>query len=154
MVGLSSGYIESLPKPVQERVAFLSEVDSQRSELEDDFEREFKELRRKYELLYGAPFRTRSEELAAGSARPGEELQAGGAGRPPASRGARRRAPAALHVQSLWIRRRATLLPGALRCPPTRRQRARRRLRGRTCPRASPTSGSLRCARTRTSPSW
>lgn len=54
MVGTSSGYLESLPKPVQNRIEYLREVDEKRHALEEEFEAKVKALETEYTALYGA----------------------------------------------------------------------------------------------------
>lgn len=53
MVGTSSGYIESLPEPIQNRIEYLREIDGKRSDLEDEFEEKMKALEDEYTALYG-----------------------------------------------------------------------------------------------------
>jgi len=52
LVGKSSGYLESLPQQVQDRVAVLQKLNTERTSLEDRFQKEVAELQRKYEALY------------------------------------------------------------------------------------------------------
>ncbi|GAB4823465.1 hypothetical protein N2152v2_010511 [Parachlorella kessleri] len=52
LVGASSGYIESLPKPVQRRIAFISDIEDERNELEDQYLEERRALEQKYAKLY------------------------------------------------------------------------------------------------------
>ena len=53
LVGSSSGYIESLPKPVQRRIDFIRDIEDERSELEDQYLEEKRALEQKYAKLYG-----------------------------------------------------------------------------------------------------
>eukprot|EP00158_Paraphelidium_tribonemae_P002900 Partr_v1_DN25769_c0_g1_i1_m74702 putative Nucleosome assembly protein len=67
LVGKSSGYVESLPAPVQKRIAALENVQSECRDLTREFHREVLELEKKYELLY-APLYGKRADIAAGSA--------------------------------------------------------------------------------------
>lgn len=51
MVGQSSGYIESLPEPIQKRIAYLNEIDEKVELLSEQYEEEVRELAKKYEQL-------------------------------------------------------------------------------------------------------
>lgn len=59
LVGTSSGYLESLPVPVQNRIEFLRELDASRAELEDEFDEEM----RKLEAAYTAKFAPLDRQL-------------------------------------------------------------------------------------------
>jgi len=72
LAGKSSGYFESLPKQVQERVKALKFLHSQRLKLEKDFNKELQELEKKYESLY-QPLIDRRQDIVSGSAEPKPE---------------------------------------------------------------------------------
>lgn len=59
-MGTSSGYIESLPKPVQRRIEYLRGVEEERNELEEQFQEERRALEQKYAKLYGGWWRWRA----------------------------------------------------------------------------------------------
>jgi len=69
LIGRSSGYLESLPKPVQERVKALKHLHSERVKLEKQFEKELQDLEKKYESLY-QPFTNRRFEIITGASEP------------------------------------------------------------------------------------
>lgn len=53
MMGKSSGFIDTLPRQVRARIEFLRELQEKHDDLFDDFNKEMKALREKYEALYG-----------------------------------------------------------------------------------------------------
>jgi nucleosome assembly protein 1-like 1 len=55
LVGSSSGYIESLPKPVQRRIEYVRGIEEERGELEEQYLAERRVLEQKYAKLYGEP---------------------------------------------------------------------------------------------------
>jgi len=72
LVGTSSGYFESLPKQVQQRVKALKFLHSQRTELEKKFNQELLELEKKYEALY-QPLIERRSDIVSGASEPKPE---------------------------------------------------------------------------------
>lgn len=54
MIGKPSGYIETLPKPLRNRIAYLGELQDQHDELEEKLHEEQVALHRKYEALWSA----------------------------------------------------------------------------------------------------
>jgi len=72
LVGKSSGYFESLPKQVQERVKALKFLHSQRLKMEKDFNKELQELEKKYESLY-QPLVDRRQDIVSGNSEPKPE---------------------------------------------------------------------------------
>jgi nucleosome assembly protein 1-like 1 len=75
LIGQSSGYLESLPKPVQNRIKALRKLHEKRSDLEKDFKKELAELEKKYSALYN-PLYERRKEIVIGASEPtAEELQ-------------------------------------------------------------------------------
>ena len=55
MMGKSSGFIETLPRQMRARIEFLRELQDKHDDLADEYSKELKALREKYEALYGAP---------------------------------------------------------------------------------------------------
>ena len=53
MIGKPSGYIESLPKALRNRLAYLGELQDQHDELAEKLQEEQIALQRKYEKLWG-----------------------------------------------------------------------------------------------------
>jgi len=72
LVGKSSGYFETLPKAVQERVKALKHLHSKRTELEKKFDQELLLLEKKYEAMY-QPLIDRRTEIVTGAAEPKPE---------------------------------------------------------------------------------
>jgi nucleosome assembly protein 1-like 1 len=64
LIGQSSGYIESLPEEVKQRIATLEEIHGERAQLECKFRQEVMELERKYHQLYAPLYQRRSEVIA------------------------------------------------------------------------------------------
>ena len=54
MVGTSSGYLESLPKPVRNRIAFLDLLQGRHDTIEENYQKEKAALEAKYRAMYGA----------------------------------------------------------------------------------------------------
>ena len=54
LVGTSSGFLESQPKAVRRRVAYLEELQEDHDELQDKYEEEMAALEKKYRDLQGA----------------------------------------------------------------------------------------------------
>ena len=54
MMGKSSGFIETLPRQMRARIEFLRELQDKHDDLADEYSKELKTLREKYEALYGA----------------------------------------------------------------------------------------------------
>ena len=52
MIGKPSGYIETLPKPLRNRIAYLGELQDQHDDLEEKLHEEQVALHRKYEALW------------------------------------------------------------------------------------------------------
>ena len=52
MVGTSSGYLESLPKPVRNRIAFLDTLQGQHDAIEENYQKEKAALEAKYRAMY------------------------------------------------------------------------------------------------------
>lgn len=57
MMGKSSGFIETLPRQMRARIEFLRELQDKHDDLAEEYSKELKALREKYEALYGAPSR-------------------------------------------------------------------------------------------------
>ncbi|KAK9463559.1 uncharacterized protein V1516DRAFT_668099 [Lipomyces oligophaga] len=77
LIGRSSGYIESLPAPVQERVSGLKGLQKDIDSLERDFQKELRELEKKFAGLY-KPIFARRAQIVAGEIEPtSEEIEAG-----------------------------------------------------------------------------
>ena len=55
MMGKSSGFIETLPRQMRARIEFLRELQDKHDDLADEYSKELKALREKYEALYGVP---------------------------------------------------------------------------------------------------
>jgi len=72
LVGRSSGYIESLPVPVRNRIKGLKGIQKQHSELESEFHKEILELEKKYAGKY-KPLYERRAKIVAGDIEPTEE---------------------------------------------------------------------------------
>ena len=53
MIGKPSGYIESLPKALRNRITYLGELQDQHDELAEKLHDEQVALQRKYEKLWG-----------------------------------------------------------------------------------------------------
>jgi len=54
MVGQPSGFIETLPKAVRDRIEYLRTLQEKHDDLEDKYNEELRALEAKYEALYGA----------------------------------------------------------------------------------------------------
>lgn len=65
MVGTSSGFIESLPPIMQNRIRYLENLQEQHDELEGEFEEEMEALEKKYDALY-APLQAERAEIVMG----------------------------------------------------------------------------------------
>jgi len=72
LVGKSSGYLESLPNVVQNRVKALKHLHTKRVAIETEFEKELAELEKKYEALY-APLYSRRSAIVKGESEPAPE---------------------------------------------------------------------------------
>jgi len=72
LVGKSSGYFETLPKDVQERVKALKHLHSKRSELEKKYDAELAEFEKKYEAMY-KPLIDRRFDIISGVSEPKPE---------------------------------------------------------------------------------
>lgn len=70
--GLTSGYIEALPKVVKDRVAALKGLRTKQAQIEGEFHRELLELEKKY-LVKQQPFYEERKKLITGSASPQSE---------------------------------------------------------------------------------
>ncbi|KAK9367128.1 hypothetical protein V1509DRAFT_627709 [Lipomyces kononenkoae] len=77
LVGRSSGYIESLPGPVKERINGLKGLQKQHAALESEFRKEILELEKKYAGKY-KPLYERRAKIVAGDVEPTEEEIAAG----------------------------------------------------------------------------
>jgi len=73
IIGKSSGYFESLPKSVQNRVKALKKIQKTHDEHETQFKKEQEALEKKYEALR-APLYTRRSEIVNGEEPTAEEL--------------------------------------------------------------------------------
>ncbi|KAJ2854709.1 histone chaperone, partial [Coemansia asiatica] len=78
LVGAPSGYIESLPKTVRERIDGLRYLQKQHIEIDKQMHMEIYELEKKYNKLY-APLYERRSSIIAGKAEPTDEEKAEGA---------------------------------------------------------------------------
>ncbi|KAH9810139.1 hypothetical protein DFH28DRAFT_1132289 [Melampsora americana] len=77
LVGRSSGYIESLPAPIRQRVDGLNGIQAEHAKIEADFQKDVLELEKKYAHRYG-PLYERRAEIIAGKIEPSaEEIAAG-----------------------------------------------------------------------------
>lgn len=77
LVGRSSGYIESLPKPVRERISGLKGVQAEHAKLEAQFQEELLELEKKFFAKY-EPLYERRSKIISGEIEPSaEEVEAG-----------------------------------------------------------------------------
>lgn len=72
LIGQSSGYIESLPKVVQQRIAALENLQDQHQEIERQFKEEVLELERKY-LEKFRPLYNKRKTIVTGEYEPTEE---------------------------------------------------------------------------------
>ncbi|KAJ1673546.1 histone chaperone [Spiromyces aspiralis] len=61
LIGASSGYVESLPKPIHDRVNALRAVQGQHTELETQFHKELYELEKKFSKLYEPLYKRRAD---------------------------------------------------------------------------------------------
>ena len=66
MVGTSSGYLESLPKPVRNRIAFLDMLQGQHDTIEENYQKEKAALEAKYRAMYGEDFTQHALHLVSG----------------------------------------------------------------------------------------
>ncbi|KAJ2826096.1 histone chaperone, partial [Coemansia erecta] len=78
LIGAPSGYIESLPKAVRERVDGLRFLQQQHTDIDKQLHLEIFELEKKYSKLY-APLYARRSEIVQGAAEPTDEEKAEGA---------------------------------------------------------------------------
>ncbi|KAJ1770234.1 histone chaperone [Coemansia sp. RSA 1843] len=78
LIGASSGYIESLPKAVRERVDVLKYLQQQHTEIDKKLHMEIYELEKKYSKQY-APLYERRNALVQGTAEPTDQEKAEGA---------------------------------------------------------------------------
>lgn len=77
LVGRSSGYIESLPQPVRQRVSGLKGIQQQHSKLEAEFQEEVLQLEKKYFAKF-TPLYEKRAQIVNGKTEPTEEeIQAG-----------------------------------------------------------------------------
>ena len=53
LVGNSSGFLESLPRPVKARISYLEELQDEYNRLEEELEEQMKELELKYKPFFG-----------------------------------------------------------------------------------------------------
>lgn len=74
LVGQSSGYLESLPKAVQQRVKALKHLHSKHVDLEKQFNAEVAEIEKKYMALYKPLYERRSTIISGASEPSAEEL--------------------------------------------------------------------------------
>jgi hypothetical protein len=65
MVGQPSGFIETLPKAVRDRIEYLRTLQEKHDDLEDKYNEELRALEAKYEALYGALRATSSAHMTA-----------------------------------------------------------------------------------------
>ncbi|TIA70710.1 hypothetical protein E3P91_02963 [Wallemia ichthyophaga] len=72
LVGKSSGYIESLPEEVKQRVSALKALQSDHNKIESQFQKEILELEKKFALRY-EPIYQRRKMLIAGEQEPSPE---------------------------------------------------------------------------------
>ncbi|KAK9325059.1 hypothetical protein V1517DRAFT_315282 [Lipomyces orientalis] len=72
LVGRSSGYIESLPGPVKDRISGLKGLQKDHAALESEFRKEILELEKKYAEKY-QPLYERRAKIVAGEVEPTEE---------------------------------------------------------------------------------
>lgn len=77
LVGKSSGYIESLPRAVRDRISGLKGIQAEHTKLEVQFQEELLELEKKYFAKY-EPLYERRAKIVAGAIEPSvEEIEAG-----------------------------------------------------------------------------
>jgi len=72
LIGKSSGYFESLPVPVQNRIRALKKLHSQKTEMDNHYKEELLALQSKYEKLFN-PLYDRRKQLVIGAAEPTED---------------------------------------------------------------------------------
>ncbi|PVV00905.1 hypothetical protein BB560_004697 [Smittium megazygosporum] len=72
LAGAPSGYIESLPKVVRQRLAALQFLQSKHTELEAKFHQEILEIEKKYSLLY-KPLYDQRHNIVSGKKEPSED---------------------------------------------------------------------------------
>jgi nucleosome assembly protein 1-like 1 len=77
LIGRSSGYIESLPRPVQDRLTSLKSLQADYSQLELKFQEEILELEKKYLEIYRPLYQRRAEIVNGVSEPTSEELSKG-----------------------------------------------------------------------------
>ncbi|KAK9246372.1 hypothetical protein V1506DRAFT_535366 [Lipomyces tetrasporus] len=77
LVGRSSGYIESLPGPVKDRISGLKGLQKDHAALESEFRKEILELEKKYAEKY-KPLYERRAKIVTGEVEPSEEEIAAG----------------------------------------------------------------------------
>ncbi|EGG02653.1 uncharacterized protein MELLADRAFT_78762 [Melampsora larici-populina 98AG31] len=78
LVGRYSGYIESLPAPIRQRVDGLNGIQAEHAELKADFQKDVLELEKKYAHRYGPPLYERRAEIIAGKIEPSSQKIAAG----------------------------------------------------------------------------
>jgi len=72
LIGKSSGYLESLPEPVQNRVKALKKLHERKSEFDKEYKKELLALQEKFDKLI-EPLYDRRRQLVQGTAEPTEE---------------------------------------------------------------------------------
>ncbi|KAI7838698.1 hypothetical protein COHA_007497 [Chlorella ohadii] len=77
MMGRSSGFIESLPVPVQTRISYLKELDGERAELYERYREERRALEEKYDALYAPIYAKRSDVINGRQEAPENETEEG-----------------------------------------------------------------------------
>jgi len=77
LVGRSSGYIESLPQPVRQRVSGLKGIQQQHSKLEAEFQEEVLQLEKKYFAKFTPLYEKRAQIINGKTEPTEEEIQAG-----------------------------------------------------------------------------
>lgn len=77
MLGQSSGFIESLPVPVQTRISYLKELDGERAELYERYKEERRALEEKYDALYAPIYAKRSDVINGRQEAPENETEEG-----------------------------------------------------------------------------
>eukprot|EP01119_Soliformovum_irregulare_P007018 TRINITY_DN19425_c0_g1_i1.p1 TRINITY_DN19425_c0_g1~~TRINITY_DN19425_c0_g1_i1.p1 ORF type:complete len:389 (-),score=148.33 TRINITY_DN19425_c0_g1_i1:42-1208(-) len=72
LIGKSSGYMETLSKPVQDRIKALKKIQHDQSELQDEFEKQVQELQKKFDAQV-KPLYDRRSAIVKGDTEPSED---------------------------------------------------------------------------------
>jgi len=72
LIGKSSGYLETLPPAIQDRIKALKSLQSTKTEIDKEFKKEIEELEKKYEAKF-APLYVKRFEIVNGKIEPSSE---------------------------------------------------------------------------------